>query len=225
MTAGFANDRVGRPSPWVDLVEGMPARRWGKGDIIFIEGARGDGLHVIDDGFIAIRKSTPNGDELTIRILGPGETFGEQALLTTDGRRTATASALTRASTRVLDRARFVELRRSSPQLADQMIEWLSASMHRVSNQLIDALFAPADQRVLRRLVELVPLFDDGNELVTVRVTQEELASMAGVRRQTVNTVLRDAQDAGLVRLRRGVVDVVDRPGLTDRAGMPPSPT
>lgn len=210
-----------RASPWSDLVEHETPRRWAKGDVIFIEGDRGDALHVIETGFVAIRKGTADGDELTLRILGPGESFGEQALLSSTGRRTATAAALTPVSTRQLDRARFQELRRSSPELADQMIDWLSASMHRLSDQLIEALFAPTDQRVLRRLVDLVPLFDEGTSTVTVRVTQEELASMAGVRRQTVNVVLRDAQGAGVVRLRRGAVDVVDRSGLADRAGAP----
>jgi CRP-like cAMP-binding protein len=210
-------------SPWLDLVQHQPTRSWNKGEIIFLEGDRGDALHVIDVGFVAIRKCTADGDELTLRILGPGESFGEQALLSASGRRTATAAALTSVSTRVLDRTRFQALRRSSPELADQMIDWLSESMHRLSDQLIDALFAPADQRVLRRLVDLAPLFDDGTPPVTVRVTQEELASMAGVRRQTVNAALRDAQDAGVLRLRRGVVDIIDRAGLADRAGSPQS--
>jgi hypothetical protein len=90
--------------------------------------------------------------------------------------------------------------------------------MQRLSDQLVDAVYTPADQRVLKALVDLVPVFDQGQPTVTIRVTQEELATMAGVRRQAVHHALRDAKDRGLVRIRRAAIDVLDRSALSQRA-------
>lgn len=222
--AGSQPSRAEAPTGWADLVADLPVRRWAKGDLIFIEGDEGDGLYVVDQGFVAIRKSTPNGDEVTVNVIGPGQSFGEQSLLLAHGRRTASAAALTDTTTRFLARARFEDLRRTSQTLADTLIDRFCTGMQRLSDQLVDALHAPADQRVLRGLVDLVPLFDDGSPTVTIRVTQEELASIAGVRRQTVNVVLRDAQESGVVRVRRGAVELLDTAVLSELAGrtLPP---
>jgi CRP/FNR family transcriptional regulator, cyclic AMP receptor protein len=80
---------------------------------------------------------------------------------------------------------------------------------------VLDAYYATAEKRVLRRLNDLATVFPDG----VVRLTQEHLASLAGTSRATVNRVLRQEERRGTLALRRGCVAVLDREQLARRAG------
>jgi CRP/FNR family transcriptional regulator, cyclic AMP receptor protein len=76
-----------------------------------------------------------------------------------------------------------------------------------------------AERRVLRRVAELADVYAAGvNGEVQIQLTQEELAGLAGTSRATVNAVLRDAQERGLLALGRGRVAVRDGDELTRRA-------
>ena len=86
------------------LLAEMRRRRFKRGEVVFHEGDPGDTLHLIEKGHVAIRATTPLGDVATFAVLGPGEVFGDQALLTPSAKRTASAVALEAAETRSLTR-------------------------------------------------------------------------------------------------------------------------
>ena len=90
---------------------------------------------------------------------------------------------------------------------------FLAAEVRRQNALLLEALYLPAEGRVLRRLAELAALYSDGE----IPLTQEELAEMAGTSRATVNAVLRSEQGRGTVELRRGRVRVRDATELGRR--------
>jgi CRP-like cAMP-binding protein len=77
--------------------------------------------------------------------------------------------------------------------------------------QLMEVLFTPVESRVLRVVLRLADAFDDGTIPVVVRVRQEEIAAMAGTRRQTANRPLKDAEARGAIRVGRGRVEILDR--------------
>src|SRR4051812_39832879 len=79
-------------------------RRFRKNEVIFHEGDPGESLHLIDKGHVAIRGTTPSGDIATFTIYGPGHAFGEQALITADVVRTASAVALEATETQTITR-------------------------------------------------------------------------------------------------------------------------
>ncbi len=83
---------------------------------------------------------------------------------------------------------------------------------------MLEALYVPADKRVLRRLVALTHAYGDGSPGTVVPVTQETLAGMAGTTRPTANLALRAAEAAGLVTLDRRRIRVDDPAGLARRA-------
>jgi CRP-like cAMP-binding protein len=102
--------------------------------------------------------------------------------------------------------------------VAELLFVALAARVRRLSDLLVEALYLPADARVLRRLGELVEAYgaDDGG--VVIPLTQEEVAGLAGTSRATVNRVLRDAERRGELELRRGRVVVRDAAALRGRA-------
>jgi CRP-like cAMP-binding protein len=189
-------------------------RKFAKGATLFYEGDPGESLHLLDKGRVAIRVSTPLGDVGTLSILGPGESFGEQALVDKSSQRSATAVALEPVETLTLDRNTFGELRAGHPSIDQVLVRTLAEQVRRLSMLVIEALYLPADTRLLRRLSELATLFADGDGEVLIPITQEELSTMAGTTRPTANRVLRGGVDQGYVRLERGQIVVLDRERL-----------
>jgi CRP-like cAMP-binding protein len=196
----------------------MTRRAFRKGETLFHEGDPGDSLHLIVKGRVAIRPSTPLGDVVTLAILGPGESFGEQALLTDDAKRTASAVAMEAVETRVLYRHDVEELRASQPMVDRFLVEVLAGQVRRLSGRVLEALFYPADRRVVRRLAELADLYDEGRTPIIIGLRQDDLATMAGTTRSTTNRVLQQLVQAGAVQLHRGRLEVHDVATVRQRA-------
>jgi CRP/FNR family transcriptional regulator, cyclic AMP receptor protein len=179
-------------------------RTFAKGEVVFHRNDPADSLHLIARGRFGARVTTPTGDPLLLDVLGPGQAFGELALLLPDAQRTATVAALEDGETRSVFRDDFALLQRSHPGVKDVLLRLLAEQLRRASDRLVEAHYVDADTRVRRRLVELARTYDAG----TVPLTQEELAAMAGTSRATVNRVLREEERRGTVALQRGRVTV-----------------
>ena len=189
-------------------------RRFDRGVVLFHEGEAGGSLYVLMRGQVAIRVTTPDGDTATLNVIGPGAAFGELSLLDPATMRTATVQAIEPVQTLVLQRADFERLRRSYPSVDRLLVEYLAAQVRRLSERLTEALCLEARTRVLRRLLDLASVFDSG----PVPVTQEEISTMAGTTRPTVNRVMQDLAQAGIIELRRGRFIVVDSTALVRAA-------
>jgi CRP-like cAMP-binding protein len=200
------------------LLADATRRRFKRGEVLFHEGDAGDTLHLIDKGHVAIRATTPLGDVATYAVLGPGAVFGEQALLHVGDRRTATAVAVEMAETRTLHRDQFEALRRQHPQIDRFLIEVLVAQVQRLSKHLQEALYVPAETRVLRRVLGLVDTYRAADGSCTIPLTQDDIASMAGTSRPTANRVLKAAEADGVLLVKRGRIEVLDVDALAHRA-------
>ena len=182
-----------------------------RNEVIFHEGDPGDTLHIVIKGHVAIRVSTPMGERATLTVLGPGEAFGELALLDDSAERTATAAAVEGAETMGLHRRDFLDIQRSNPAVERMLVDALSARVGRLTGHLVEALYEPVEVRLARRLVALGETYDDeAADTVTVPLTQEDLASMAGTTRPTANRILKELEDAGVVAVARGRIEITD---------------
>lgn len=197
-------------------------RTFRKGEIVFHEGDPADTLHLIRSGRFAVKVTTQYADEAILAVLAAGDIFGELALLSPDAPRSATVVALEPAETLSVHQLDFGRLRREHPGVSDVLIGVLSAQVRRLSRHLLEALYTPADTRVRRRVLELVGLYagDDPALPVTIPLTQDDLADLAGTSRATVNRVLREDEARGIVELGRGRTLVVDRDALAKWAGL-----
>jgi CRP-like cAMP-binding protein len=185
------------------LLSRMPRRSFRSGDTLFHEGDLGDTLHLLQRGKVAVRVSTPLGDVVTLSVLGPGATFGELALLAEDATRTAAVVALEPVETRVLHRHDFVQLCRDEPSVERLLVHVMAQQVRRLSTLVVEAMYLPADRRVVRRIDELGAVYDVGARPIEVPVRQEDLATMAGTTRQTTNQVLRQLEADGVLTLGR----------------------
>lgn len=191
--------------------------RYDRKEVLFHEGDPGETLHLIDSGRVAIRVTTPLGDVATLVVLGPGDVLGELSLLTPARRRSATAVALEKTQTLALHREAFEEMVRNHPRVHWLLVAVLADQVDRLSRLLVEALYVPADKRVVRRLVDLCSVYSNRRgEQVDIAVTQEDLASLAGTSRATVNRVVGELEKAGVLAISRGHVSLAD-PTLLDR--------
>lgn len=201
-----------------ELTERARRRRFAAGEVVFHAGDPADTLHLVRSGRFAVRITTEFGATATLNVVGPGGAFGELALLTPDAPRSATVAALEAAETLSIHQLDFDRLRSRRPQVDALLVEILARRVRELSAQLVEALHIPADTRVRRRLLDVVSAYGPAEAGAVVPLTQEELASLAGTSRATVNRVLRDEERQGAVTLSRGRTTLVDPAALAQRA-------
>lgn len=187
-------------------------RLYRRGQVVFHDEDPADALHLVVDGHFAVRVTTPAGESVLLAIIGPGDAFGELALIS-DSSRGATVQAFSDGETLALHRDAFEALRRARPQVDRSLAQMLAERLRRVNDLLTEAHYVDADVRVRRRLLELGEAFEG-----TVPLTQEEIAQTAGTSRATVNRVLREEEAAGAVELGRGRTTITDAAALEERA-------
>ena len=212
------------------LLEGVPEeevrqllsvarrRRFGRNEVVFHRHDPADSLHLVTKGKFAIRVTTPIGETVTIALRGPGDSFGEMGVVAGGIARSATVTALEEAETFAVYEGDFERLRERFRPINEALIAFLAEQVRLLNERLVEALYVPADRRVLRRLSELAELYADSGSNIEVPLTQEALAELAGTSRATVNRVLRGEEARGTVRLRRGRTTVVDHVALARRA-------
>lgn len=201
------------PADGRELLALARRRRFRRGDTIFHEGDPAESLHLVDVGHVAVRTTTPSGDVATLRLIGPGDHFGDLAFVDAS-RRSATIVAVNRVETLELAFRDLERFRVEHPRFERVLLAMLARNIRRLSANLRETMYLPVTARVARRLDELVELFDGG----TIPLTQDDLAGLAGTTRQSVNQVLVELRDDGIVDVGRGRVTVIDRAALQQRA-------
>jgi CRP/FNR family transcriptional regulator, cyclic AMP receptor protein len=190
-------------------------RTFARGEVVFHRDDPADTLHLVVRGRFGARVQTPLGESVLLDVLGPGQSFGELALLLPDSRRSATVEALEPGETRSVRREAFAAVQRRHPGVKDVLLRLLAEQLRRAGDRLAEAHYVDAETRVRRRLLELAATYESG----VVPLRQEDIAAMAGTSRATVNRVLREEQARGVVELARGRVTVLDADALQSRGG------
>jgi CRP/FNR family cyclic AMP-dependent transcriptional regulator len=210
----------GLPSATIQQISTLSIRRsYSNGAIVFSQADPGDALYGVVTGKIRISASSPNGREVFLNIMEPGDTFGVIALL--DGRhRTATASAMAQSELIIITRDDFVELLNREPVLVSHVIQLLCARIRWTSGLAEESTLLSVPERLARRLLSLGQLHGhetpNGQEL---SISQEELARFLGLTRQAVNQYLQNWKTEGWLTLGRGKIVIVDARGLRDLVG------
>ena len=210
-----ANERI-----LESLASSLRRRRFRRNEVIFHQGDPGDSLHVVASGAVKIVLPSAEGEEAIIATLRPGDFFGELALL--DGApRSATATALEPSETMVLPRPVFVDLLDTLPGLRDALLADLAKELRRLTGHVEELHFLDLAGRLAMRLSRLAQEAEPGRE-GEVRLnwpyTQSDLAAMIGGTRQSVNRLLSELVDDGLIRIEPDVLVVSDVDELIRRA-------
>ena len=176
-----------------DLMAVARRRVFRAGEVIFHREDPGQVLYVIKEGKVKICQISPDGQEMTLTVLGKGEYFGELALL--DGLpRSTDAIASERVECYTLQRTDFHNAIMKNPKIAIQAMEVLSKRLRNTNQMVEDMIFLDVYGRVAKKLVELADTHgvkaEDGGIRIEMRLTQQDLASMVGASRESVNKVM-----------------------------------
>ena len=167
-------------------------RTFRAGEVIFHRDDPGQVLYMIKEGKVKICIISPDGQEVSLAVLGKGEYFGEFALL--DGLpRSTDAVALERVECYTLQRSDFLNAILKNPKIAILVLEALSKRLRTTDQMVEDLIFLDVYGRVAKKLLELADAHGvktGEGVLIDVRLTQQELASMVGASRESVNKVL-----------------------------------
>jgi CRP/FNR family transcriptional regulator, cyclic AMP receptor protein len=199
------------------VAAGMRSRRFRRGEVIFHIGDPGDALFVLVTGEVKISLPSETGEEAILATLRPGDVFGELALL--DGApRSATATALGASETVVLPRDKFRELIATEAGVRDALLASIAGELRRLTTHVEELHFLDITGRLAARLVRLArdggTRLPDGGIRLRTSLTQGDLAAMVGCTRQSVNKLLGQFTDDGLIRLEREGIVVIDVDGL-----------
>ena len=185
-------------------------RRYTKGELLVREGEPADGLHIVESGHLAVRRTLESGDNVMLDVVGHGVVLGELALVLPERTRSATVAALDDVTTRMLSVPAFDALRREHPGVTDAVCVLLAERVERLTAQLSEALHVAVDERVARRIVRVAELYGGVRRGTAVPLTQQDLADLAGATRPTVNQSLQKLAASGAVELFRGGVRIAD---------------
>jgi len=173
------------------------ARRYSKGSILINEGDESDSVYVILEGKVKVYLSDENGKELILRIQGPGEYFGELAIIDSAPR---SASVITVEPTRVsvVTRAEFEQCMRANDDVAVQLIRSLAARVRSLTENVRNLALLDVYGRVARTLLNLAE-DQDGTQVVPQRLTHQEIANMVGASREMVSRIMKDLTEGGYI--------------------------
>ena len=187
-------------------------RTFSRGEVVFHEGDPADSFHLVSRGRFAARLRTRLGDTALLSIVGEGEAFGELALVGEPRARSTTVIALEAAETRAVYGPDFARLRHDHPAIDSVLVALLAEQVRRLSQRVLEAYYVDAEARVRLQLRALAATYggDEPAPPVTVPLTQEDIAGLAGTSRATVNRVLREEERRGTLALGRGRTVVLD---------------
>ena len=196
------------------LRDQMEIRNYDRGEILFRQGDAATEMFVVLDGRIAIATQAGDGREAVVAVLENGGLFGELALFD-DAPRSADGRALTDSTVAALAYEPVREALRARPELLWVMVRLLAERLRATDEALADAVFLDVPARTAKRLLELA----GDQDVFSIPMTQEELASMIGASRERVNKALALFARLGWLETEgRGRYKILDRQSLEDRA-------
>ncbi|MGA9103130.1 Crp/Fnr family transcriptional regulator [Aeromicrobium sp.] len=202
------------------LETSMAASSLKRGDVLFNEGDDGSQLYVVTEGKVKLGRSSADGRENLLAILGPGQMFGELSFFD-PGPRSATATAVTDVELKSLSHEALSPVLETHSDVALALLHQLAGRLRRTNEVVGDLVFSDVPGRVAKALLDLAGRFgrqaDDGVH-VNHDLTQEELAQLVGASRETVNKALADFASRGWMRLEPRSVVILDLERLQHRA-------
>ncbi|HZQ13995.1 MAG TPA: Crp/Fnr family transcriptional regulator [Pseudolabrys sp.] len=186
-------------------------------EVLFFAGDPGDGFYRLDEGLLKVSIVSPAGAERILAILGPGAIVGDLAII--DGLpRSATVGALRECRLRFVSRKGFEAFAAKQPEIYHYLAKVLAARLRDTDQIVAAGSFLPLKGRVARALLDLAHAFgkDVGQGRVVIRqkVSQGDLAAMAGIARENVSRIMNDWMRAKIITRLSGYYCLEDQAKL-----------
>jgi CRP-like cAMP-binding protein len=190
-------------------------------ETLFVAGEEGDGCYRVEEGLLKASVAAATGGERILAILGPGSVVGELSVID-GGLRSASITALRDSKLSFVGRAAFEAFGQSTPELYRHMTALLAQRLRDTNDALLATNFLSVKGRVARALLNLAEAFGrdigQGRILIRQKVSQSDLAAMAGIARENVSRVLNDWVHRSLVSRLAGYYCLENKTALDHEA-------
>ena len=187
-------------------------KRAERGEIILYDGEPAQSLYFVVSGAVKVFKTSIDGKEQILNIIRPGDSFNDVPIFD-DGVNPASAQAMGPVTLYELRKNEFRTLLRNNPQLAANTIRILAGQVRQLVSLVEDLSFKHVIGRVAKILLKAGDGNDDGPKL-----TQQEMAAIAGSAREVIGRSLKALEAEGMIRLNRHRIVITDREALRERA-------
>lgn len=183
------------------------------GEMLLLEGEPADAMYFVVSGLVKVFKTSSDGKEQILSFVRPGESFNEVSVFD-GGPNLGSARAVGPVVLYVVRSKDFEAVVRSHPQVSLNVARVLSQQVRRLASLVEDLSFRHVTARVAKILLEYA-----GNGAETKpRLTQQEMAAMAGTAREMIGRSLRTLEDEGAIRLERHRIVIADQKALREKA-------
>ena len=188
----------------------------GRGEFILLEGDPGDTLYFVVSGVVKVFKTSAEGKEQILQIVRPGESFNDAPIFD-GGLNPASAQAMGPVALYGIKNSDMSTIMRTHPRVALNVIHVLSQKMRHLVSLVEDLSFRHVTARLAKILLEYA---GDGVGPAKPRLTQQEMAAMAGTAREMIGRSLKELEDEGIIRLDHHRIVVTDKEALKKWAGV-----
>lgn len=210
------------PIEIAELAARTDERSFKKGEMVFCEGQACQGLYVVKSGLVKVFKTSPDGKEQVLRLVGPGKSFNEVPAFD-GGPCPASAQALENSNVCVVPRPDLVRLMHRSPAFSVAAVQAMASHLRHLVSLVEDLSFRSVTARVAKILLQTTRP-DDGVGAGADRrgrLTQQDMAQMAGTAREVVARALKALERAGAIRQHRGNISILDTSRLARFTSQP----
>lgn len=184
-------------------------KRFNKNTVVINEGDNSDSLYVILSGRVKIYLSDEEGKEVILNNQGPGDYFGELALID-EAPRSASVMTVEDCRLSIISKHDFATCLKNHPEIALSLIKDLSRRMRSLTENVKSLALMDVYGRVARTLLNLsVP--EEGKMVVRERLTQKDIANMVGASREMVSRILKDLSVGGYITVDRKRITINER--------------
>ena len=187
-----------------------------RGKFILLESEPADALYIVFSGVVKVFKTSADGREQILQIVRPGESFNDAPVFD-GGPNPASAQAMGPVALYGIKNSDMEGILRTHPQVALNVIRVLSQKLRHLVSLVEDLSFRHVTARLAKILLEYV---GDGVGPAKPRLTQQEMAAMAGTAREMIGRSLKELEDEGIIRLDHHRIVVTDKEALKKWAGV-----
>ena len=180
-----------------------------RGTVILTEGDVGDSLYAIVEGRVKVFIGDEDGREIILKILGPGDFFGEMSLIDKQPR-SASVAAIENTKLKVLSQSAFQACLERAPHIAMTVMTALAKRLRDADRKISTLALMDVYGRVANTLLELA-IENEGKLVVGEKLSQQDIANMVGASREMVNRILKDLSERGYISIESKQITIHDQ--------------
>jgi len=194
----------------LDVVRAVATEKhYPKSAVVLTEGEMGDSLYMIQTGKVKVFIGDEEGREIILKILGPGDFFGEMSMIDKQPR-SASVTTLEPSVFLVLSHAAFEKCVEQAPKIGNMVMQVLAQRVREADRKIGTLALMDVYGRVASTLLEL-SVYNNGKLVVGEKLSQQDLANMVGASREMVNRILKDLTDRGFISIESKSITIINR--------------